>query len=165
MRDTDASVCRLSCYMRQLLDGLFFCHSNKVLHRDLKAANLLINNQGVLKLADFGLARTYTARRKASTGDGKLQDAEDPKLTGRVITLWYRCSPRGAPPPSSVPAQEGAPWGQHATRAVVHAHGPDVPATGGLGPPHACTRACPMSGQGWAAEPLWCCGLMSSSQV
>ena len=78
--------------MRQLLDGLNFCHSNKVLHRDLKAANLLINNEGQLKLADFGLARTYNERR-VRTGDGTLAEAEDPKLTGRVITLWYRCRP------------------------------------------------------------------------
>ena len=80
------------CYMRQLLDGLNFCHSHKVLHRDLKAANLLINNQGQLKLADFGLARTYNERRvRSSSGDGTLAESEDPKLTGRVITLWYRC--------------------------------------------------------------------------
>ena len=49
-------------------------------------------SQGQLKLADFGLARTYTDRRlRASAADGSLKDSEDPKLTGRVITLWYRC--------------------------------------------------------------------------
>jgi hypothetical protein len=41
-------------------------------------SNLLIDNNGILKLADFGLARSYTGDQQA-------------KLTNRVITLWYRC--------------------------------------------------------------------------
>ncbi|ETE58726.1 Cyclin-dependent kinase 5, partial [Ophiophagus hannah] len=45
--------------MYQLLKGLGFCHSRNVLHRDLKPQNLLINRNGELKLADFGLARAF----------------------------------------------------------------------------------------------------------
>lgn len=41
----------------QLLKGVAFCHDRRVLHRDLKPQNLLINKRGELKLADFGLAR------------------------------------------------------------------------------------------------------------
>ena len=67
------------CYMKQLLRGLHYCHTKAVLHRDLKASNLLINNAGVLKLGDFGLARTA----RANGGGGRA-------LTNRVITLWYR---------------------------------------------------------------------------
>ncbi|CAL5220168.1 g2134 [Coccomyxa viridis] len=68
---------QMKCYMKQLMRGLAHCHTHNVLHRDLKAANLLTNNKGQLKLADFGLARTF-------------RDREDGKMTNRVITLWYR---------------------------------------------------------------------------
>ena len=61
----------------QLLSGLAYLHKRSVLHRDLKSSNLLLSNAGELKLADFGLARTYFKRRK---GD----------YTNRVVTLWYR---------------------------------------------------------------------------
>lgn len=61
----------------QLLHGLAYLHQRAILHRDLKGSNLLLNNQGILKLADFGLARTYYKRK---AGD----------YTNRVVTLWYR---------------------------------------------------------------------------
>ena len=53
-----------------------YCHSLNVLHRDIKASNLLISKTGELKIADFGLARMVTDKRK--------------DLTPTVITLWYR---------------------------------------------------------------------------
>mmetsp|Transcript_19566 Transcript_19566/g.66562 ORF Transcript_19566/g.66562 Transcript_19566/m.66562 type:complete len:242 (-) Transcript_19566:1317-2042(-) len=71
---------QIKCYMRQLLEGLAFCHLNNVLHRDIKGANLLIDNNGLMKLADFGLARPY----------GCIQQEEANALTNNVITLWYR---------------------------------------------------------------------------
>ena len=65
--------------MQQLLNGLFFIHYNKILHRDVKAANILISKSGTLKLADFGLARAYS-----------IQKGQQNRYTNRVVTLWYR---------------------------------------------------------------------------
>lgn len=68
---------QLKCYMHQLLSGLDHCHSHGVLHRDIKGSNLLIDNNGVLKIADFGLANVFDAHLNIP-------------LTSRVVTLWYR---------------------------------------------------------------------------
>jgi cyclin-dependent kinase 9 len=67
--------------MQQLLNGLYYIHSNKILHRDMKAANILITRSGLLKLADFGLARAFSQNVK------KFQPN---RYTNRVVTLWYR---------------------------------------------------------------------------
>ena len=65
--------------MQQLLNGLYYIHSNNVLHRDMKAANILITKNGTLKLADFGLARAFSKNR-----------GQPNRYTNRVVTLWYR---------------------------------------------------------------------------
>lgn len=50
---------QVKCYMHQLLSGLKYCHDSGIIHRDIKAANVLIDKNGVLKIADFGLANNY----------------------------------------------------------------------------------------------------------
>ncbi|MCJ1292389.1 negative regulator of the PHO system [Xylographa carneopallida] len=66
----------IKSFMYQLLQGIAFCHDNRVLHRDLKPQNLLINNKGQLKLADFGLARAFGIPVNT--------------FSNEVVTLWYR---------------------------------------------------------------------------
>ena len=46
-------------YLYQLLQGILFCHQRRVLHRDMKPQNLLIDKNGCIKIADFGLARAF----------------------------------------------------------------------------------------------------------
>jgi cyclin-dependent kinase len=46
-------------FMMQLCEGVRYCHAHRVLHRDLKPQNLLIDKDCNLKLADFGLARAF----------------------------------------------------------------------------------------------------------
>ncbi|KAF9075768.1 Pkinase-domain-containing protein [Rhodocollybia butyracea] len=71
------SAAHLKSLCHQMFRGLAYLHHKGVIHRDIKGSNILINNHGELKLADFGLARFYQKRRRAD-------------YTNRVITLWYR---------------------------------------------------------------------------
>ena len=69
---------QIKWFVKQLVEGLKHCHDQRVLHRDIKASNILVDNYGNLKLADFGLARSYS------------ETCSDTKYSNKVITLWYR---------------------------------------------------------------------------
>ncbi|KAG2208917.1 serine/threonine-protein kinase pef1 [Mucor mucedo] len=66
----------IKSFMYQLLRGIAYCHENRVLHRDLKPQNLLINKHNQLKLGDFGLARAFGIPVNT--------------FSNEVVTLWYR---------------------------------------------------------------------------
>jgi serine/threonine protein kinase len=63
-------------YLYQLIDGIKYCHQRRILHRDLKPQNILIDQHGNLKIADFGLSRAFGIPMRTYTHE--------------VVTLWYR---------------------------------------------------------------------------
>uniref|UniRef100_A0A7N0V9E3 Protein kinase domain-containing protein n=1 Tax=Kalanchoe fedtschenkoi TaxID=63787 RepID=A0A7N0V9E3_KALFE len=75
--DTSLTEPQIKSYAHQLLSGLQHCHEKGILHRDVKGSNLLIDRNGALKIADFGLANYFEPNKKQN-------------LTSRVVTLWYR---------------------------------------------------------------------------
>lgn len=78
---------QIKCYMIQLLKGLAYLHDQNILHRDMKAANLLINNKGILQIADFGLARHYDEEVPVKGRGGGVAKRD---YTTLVVTRWYR---------------------------------------------------------------------------
>jgi len=70
------AINNVKLFLYQMLRGLAYCHARRILHRDLKPQNLLINERGELKLADFGLARAKSVPTKTYSNE--------------VVTLWYR---------------------------------------------------------------------------
>ncbi|KAI2623303.1 serine/threonine-protein kinase [Hypoxylon sp. NC1633] len=67
----------IKAWMGMLTRAVWFCHESFVLHRDIKPNNLLIAADGEVKLADFGLARSFS-------------DPYNKPMTSNVITRWYR---------------------------------------------------------------------------
>ena len=63
-------------YLYQMLQGIAYCHTHRIIHRDLKPQNLLLSSDGLIKLADFGLARAFGVPVRT--------------FTHEVVTLWYR---------------------------------------------------------------------------
>eukprot|EP00055_Hartaetosiga_balthica_P014706 m.82410 g.82410 ORF g.82410 m.82410 type:complete len:587 (-) comp8668_c2_seq2:1031-2791(-) len=70
------TVPEIKCLTKQMFEGLHYLHTKKIMHRDLKVANILLNKKGILKIADFGLSRFTVAK--------------DPKYSRPVCTRWYR---------------------------------------------------------------------------
>nr|UXY88377.1 ER-derived vesicles protein ERV14 [Cryptomonas curvata] len=62
--------------VRQILLGVSILHENKIIHRDIKTSNILLNDKGIIKICDFGLSRSFEIKKKI--------------MTQGVVTLWYR---------------------------------------------------------------------------
>jgi len=75
--ETPFAISEVKTLMLQITSAVDYLHTHWILHRDLKTSNILLSNRGVVKLADFGMARTFG-------------DPMPPALTQLVVTLWYR---------------------------------------------------------------------------
>lgn len=93
------NISHIKYFLCQILNALEYCHETAlILHRDIKSSNLLVDNHGVVKIADFGLARQFIpelttsnkriAIKHESINRNNIQYPR--KYTNRVVTLWYR---------------------------------------------------------------------------
>ncbi|KAI9029414.1 Serine/threonine-protein kinase bur1 [Hyaloraphidium curvatum] len=96
-------------WARQLLEGMYYLHRNLVVHRDVKSANILISDSGLLKVADFGLARP-------------LDTDPNREYTAQVVTRWYRPPELLLGSPKYGPAVDM--WGVGCVIAELFSHRP-----------------------------------------
>lgn len=85
-RDIRFTLPHIKLYMSQLLSGMAYLHEKQYMHRDIKSANVLVSNDGSLKIADFGLARKYFEAPPdlvSATPAARM-------YTPKVVTRWYR---------------------------------------------------------------------------
>ena len=73
------TIPNIKCILHQILSGIGYLHKNNIIHRDIKSANILLNNKGEIKIGDFGLARIINPNPNIAK-----------RYTNRVVTLWYR---------------------------------------------------------------------------
>jgi serine/threonine protein kinase len=77
---------RIKSYIHQILKAVAFCHSNRIMHRDLKPQNILVDSSGNVKIADFGCARLLNPPMLPNS----QINTRPRSYTGDVCTLWYR---------------------------------------------------------------------------
>jgi serine/threonine protein kinase len=92
-------VCGSQSLLFQILRGIEACHRRGIMHRDLKPQNILVTSDGILKIADFGLARAFTVPLRRLTHEvcdvvrgwhsGALLTCVRARMC-QIVTLWYR---------------------------------------------------------------------------
>ena len=80
----------VKCLMKQILEGLKAMHSLGIYHRDMKPANILVNQDCQLRITDFGLARYVGKGYSLSKEDHEVFCDSLAPMTEYVVTRWYR---------------------------------------------------------------------------
>jgi serine/threonine protein kinase len=94
MNQSPLNEIQIKRFLHQILSGIAYCHSKKVFHRDLKPHNILIGEDGNIKIADFGLARTFSVPEKAYSLGVVTQFYRPPEILlgsafyGPQIDIW-----------------------------------------------------------------------------
>ncbi|GFH59688.1 hypothetical protein CTEN210_16164 [Chaetoceros tenuissimus] len=78
----------IQSYLFQILSGLQYLHEKNVLHRDIKGGNILVNDEGIVKLADFGASRTFV-----TDSNGILMEGEDSMANMTIRGTPYFMAP------------------------------------------------------------------------
>ena len=124
--DVKFTIPQIKCYMKQLLEGIRYLHQCLILHRDIKGANILLNNRGELRITDFGLARPLEENRE--------------HYTPGVVTRWYR------PPELLFGSTQYGPavdlWGAGCILAEMHTKKPLLPGDSDLNQIELIARLC-----------------------
>ena len=110
----------VSVYTRQILEGLDYLHRHQIMHRDIKGANILVDSEGRVKLADFGASRQLAALQTIESGCKSMQGTpywrvafRAPFTVSFVLAARAHCKRRRA---LRFPTQDGA-RGDQANRA------------------------------------------------